>query len=679
MTSQWTPSARLRVDPYLNWYARQKMGKGPVDLVTWCLIRIELPAEGTKATLEALELGLKARRMPDDPVELGPTILVSNEENERVIKLNSLSTFDDLPAPVRQFYVYRPEFLVYNVGTFRKSPFFLILQAGPPIPDSVFSPKRTISRAPIFPPRLMEATNEVAIGIIDDGIGFVNERFQTIGKKTRVQRIWLQDIGQANMTNSVAVGSILTKQEIDAKMHAHKGSEQDFYAEHAGARYGGSEHKPLAFRRSHGTFCLDIAAGADPKQDVKERPIFAVQLPADVVADSSGASVASYVLQGVQQIISWADSYKPGIPLIINFSYGILAGPKDGSHQIERALKALVDARKAETIIVLAAGNSYNSRTSARLNIPAKSASAREWVILPDDGTPSFVEIWLDGDAALANTTSIAITLTPPGITVAEEFALDSGQDLLLIEGGEPIAGISVDHKLGASGNRTRVVLSIAATAGLDSLAISPHGRWTIGIHNRTDADLMARLYVQRDNTPAGYPRRGRQSHLDDPNAYEQDRSTGVYNDPRNSSIDTTDTLSAIATGPGMIVVGAAATTPRKQDFKTADYTASGPSRDRQAPDFSAFADIGAGRSGILASGTYSGSVLAMNGTSVSAPQIVRFLADQLGASAQIAAFGDLNAASPDFMAVTDPDHQKRLGPRVLKSNPTAMRDKLRY
>ena len=51
--------------------------------------------------------------------------------------------------------------------------------------------------------------------------------------------------------------------------------------------------------------------------------------------------MGSYVLQAVRLIMLWADRFgQDGVPLVINFSYGLLAGPKDGTQKIEQALFA---------------------------------------------------------------------------------------------------------------------------------------------------------------------------------------------------------------------------------------------------------------------------------------------------------------------------------------------------
>ncbi|MEP4196460.1 MAG: hypothetical protein ABJL99_12590 [Aliishimia sp.] len=94
-------------------------------------------------------------------------------------------------------------------------------------------------------------------------------------------------------------------------------------------------------------------------------------------------------------------------PLIINFSYGMQAGPKEGTSHFEKAIEALLDVRartcEAPARIVMLVGTDNLKRVNARAYI----GTAGEWLklkiqksvavpcrIIPDDLTPNFVDIW---------------------------------------------------------------------------------------------------------------------------------------------------------------------------------------------------------------------------------------------------------------------------------------------
>lgn len=673
MAYAWKTLAPLRLDPYLDWYARLAALAPPPAHEPWCLIRVILPERGTGAALKGVLAALLAGRMPDDPPGSDTTIAASGDEIRHIQQLADDTTQDFSAPAMREFYVYRPEALVHLDGGFRPSAYFTILHAGPPIAGKAFGMKAPASHQARR--AVAAGKGEVAIGIIDDGIGFANARFLDAEGRTRVKRIWLQDIGEPDGQGEAWVGRMLTDADIDALIARHGDDDRAIYAEVAGARQDNAGHKPLAFRRSHGTFCLDVAAGGDPGAGPSNRPIFAVQLPAGAVADASGSTVGAYILQGVRQIIRWADAHHPQMPLVINLSYGLLAGPKDGTHEIERALAAMLDLRRARggpTEMVLAAGNSFSTRTKAAFELAQGERTAIDWVILPDDGTVNFAELWFDTPTGAADWSKATVTLSPPGGGKGQTITLAETQGRVLHAGAVPVAMMSARTGLGLAGKRVRVVLAVGATSFRKECcpAAAPHGRWRITVANDLAGSLDARFYVQRDNTPAGYPERGRQSRFDHPSGYGRRRATGNYTDAGTGPLAETDTLSAIATGKGLVVAGAAATVPVPGGFAAAHYTASGPSKGRKQLDFSAFADIGIKNSGILATGTFSGSVVAMNGTSVAAPQVVRMLADRLGGVSMNAAPGMIKVPAA---------LRAQLGQSLLRPDFRAMRDSRRY
>jgi hypothetical protein len=94
-------------------------------------------------------------------------------------------------------------------------------------------------------------------------------------------------------------------------------------------------------------------------------------------------------------------------------------------------------------------------------------------------------------------------------------------------------------------------------------------------------------------------------------------------------------TINAIATGKQPIVIGGL----RRSDWNPAPYSSSGPvvnyppGRGLQTPDgpeaLSVSEDTPYHR-GVLAAGSRSGSCIAMHGTSVAAPQVARWVAEEL-------------------------------------------------
>ena len=368
-----------------------------------------------------------------------------------------------------------------------------------------------------------------------------------------------------------------------------------------------------------------------------------------------------------------ADQERP-VPLVINFSYGVLAGPKDGTQQLERSLAELIDFRncKVPTRLVMPAGNSYRTRAAARFALDDAEPKTLEWVVLPDDGAANFLEIWLDGGAGEQGSSPVEVSLTPQDHEIDEVIRPEQGVGYELIIDGRPVAGVYYQP----DGSRARVLLAINPTVrNDDGRDLAPAGRWKLSIRNLTEGTITAHLYAQRDDTPFGYPRRGRQSYLDHAGAYERDDKTGDYRYQKpGCPIIYEETLSAIATSPTdkpnhTIVVGAA---EASECCPPADYTSSGPTKLRRGPDCSAIADEGDAHWGVLAAGTFSGSVVAMRGTSVAAPQVVRQIADDLEAI-PASAYGTTGAvpaaaSGPPPNSIRVPDgNQPRLGPYVVR------------
>jgi hypothetical protein len=273
----------------------------------------------------------------------------------------------------------------------------------------------------------------------------------------------------------------------------------------------------------------------------------------------------------------------------------------------------------------MSAGNSYDDRMVATMTLESGASRTLDWMLQPDDMTPSFVEIWLDGVGA-TDACPVKVTLTPPSGPAGPDTMPAPGEGRMLSDGCMPICALYYDPpaRTGAEG-RARVFLAVNPTKSWEAgRPLAPCGRWTISLTNTAANPLTARLYIQRDDTPAGFRRKGRQSYFDHAAAYQRDCQTGDYTalDP-SGPITHAGTLSALASDASIVVVGAVDDCPSP---RPARYTSSGPTPARTGPDFCAVTEEGPSFPGILAAGSASGSVVAMSGTSVAAPQIARAL-----------------------------------------------------
>jgi hypothetical protein len=99
---------------------------------------------------------------------------------------------------------------------------------------------------------------------------------------------------------------------------------------------------------------MDLACGYDQgtsptgRGGLEHRPIVCVQLPTITVADTSGLGLERYMLDGLHYILDRADRIAVSrgcdpLPVVVNFSSGVLAGPHDGSHPIEAAIDETIE------------------------------------------------------------------------------------------------------------------------------------------------------------------------------------------------------------------------------------------------------------------------------------------------------------------------------------------------
>ena len=178
-------------------------------------------------------------------------------------------------------------------------------------------------------------------------------------------------------------------------------------------------------------------------------------------------------------------------------------------------------------------------------------------------------------------------------------------------------------------------VAPTAPTIPLDiSQATVASGIWTVTVTNQGGTATEVDAYIQRDETPRGYRSRGRQSYFEDTEytAHHNGRPCDFDTDaPVVSVVKRRGTLSDSATGERSIVVGSY----RRSDNTPARYTAQGPvatgaNRIARSPNLLAPSDDSIACAGVLAAGTCSGSRVPMRGTSAAAPQMARWIADQL-------------------------------------------------
>jgi len=499
---------------------------------------------------------------------------------------------------------------------------------------------------PVQPPPV-QLPRKVITAIIDDGLAFANERFRLADGTTRVEYVWNQD-GPLYPPPGFGYGlesqkgdtSLLDGIDTNIALCSRTGllDEDQFYQRMGHLSFAQPGHKPIAWRSAHGTHVMDIAVGHPRASAPTERPIMCVQLPGAVTADTSGGTLFSYVNDAIFYILARAGT----TPVVVNLSYGNTAGPHDGSSDFEVAIDAYIQAREAVNAplaVVLPSGNFRLQRGHAQLNLRKGDEKRLKWRILPDDATPSHVEIWLPPWSGSGPKPAVEVKLTPPGGPESPLPLKEGDPSWEWAPNGQVLCQMTyVNASL--TGHRGMILISVVATATHDpNVQVAPFGTWRISLKNVGESRIDdIRAWVRRDDTPYGYPRRGRQSRFDHSTYRRFDERTGreIEEDPPGAHrIRRDGTISALATGTRTVVV----TGMRRDRWRPSKYSAGGPvvkppgrgTPLPNGPDVTAVSnDSTSLYNGLLASGSRSSSIVAFNGTSVAAPQITRWIAEQM-------------------------------------------------
>lgn len=483
-------------------------------------------------------------------------------------------------------------------------------------------------------PAPSEMASRVVVGIIDDAIAFAHARFRTIdsmgAQRTRFRGFWQQDVSLVSRPLSpFGTGWMLESREIDELLQRYtlaSGSiDEDALYRHIG-------HQGVGRRRTHGTHVLDLAAGCDPREVGVDTPgLVGVQLPSQVTRDTSGGTLTPYVFAGLIYIVLQARKDKDSLlPVVVNLSYGLSHGPHDGSTLLERAIDSMIVLLDSAgpLRVVLPAGNGFLNRGHARLVVASGAPERLTWRVLPDDRTPSFLEVWLPSQSRDPATSGVRVRVTPPG-RASSPWVRPGGRATLETTAG-PAATINYDP-LVPRASRARILIDLAPTHSDDrTVPRSPSGNWIVELENN-GPPVSVDAWIWRDDTPLGFRVRGRQSRFDDPGyeLYQNPGGAPVVTD-NASLIKRAGAFNGLATGQHPIVAGGALDSAKT----VARYSGSGPTCSplRAGPDVIAACDDSPALPGVQASGSRTGSRVLMNGTSTAAPQVTRWIAANLAA-----------------------------------------------
>jgi hypothetical protein len=256
------------------------------------------------------------------------------------------------------------------------------------------------------------------------------------------------------------------------------------------------------------------------------------------------------------------------------------------------------------------------------LSLAAGKGAEMKWRLLPDCRTPSFLEIWLaPGSPAKA----LEVTVSPPGgdsrvIAEGEAYTWKPGSDVLC-------TGVYLERVANGEGRMILLAAGPTQSTTHPGRDLAPAGLWTVKVRNLTTRRIEVDAWIQRNEAVFGGLPYGRQSRFEDPD-YEKLDENGRAQEKDNSRsyVRRHATINAIATGQRSIVVGGF----RREDGVAALYSGVGSAT--RDPDAMAASDDTLAMHGVRAAGTRSGSTFAMNGTSVAAPQVARWIAADMAA-----------------------------------------------
>ncbi len=488
------------------------------------------------------------------------------------------------------------------------------------------------------------------LAVIDDGIGFLNERFQVShggGYKTRFEAIWLQSLRRDRSGLSpVHFGRVLERAEIDGLVN--RPDEHNVYREINETLFDRDTLRMSEQAQSHGTHIMDLAGGTDPHfgdSTMLNLPLLAVQLPPEIVDDTSGTHMVSHILQALRWILVKALDMQAA-HVVVNLSFGILAGAKDGNsffaNQVRFTLRlaALLGVRMD---LVVPFGNDFENRQVAKVTVSGDSVESLNMVLKPDDRAPSYVEIRSEDGMGSGN---ILPGLIAPDGTVFAPRSVAPGSHRDIRHRGRVVARIyNIPRRFGRPPNLT---LAFAPTRpvldddlpqnGTGPLAMT--GSWQITLQAPPGTGADIRLEIQRGDTAPGYRERGRQAHLEDPEAgccaYADQPPVNPVNDKsyRNMTVhdrvttEGTNSAYTVVTGvDGLFhTVGGAFLGKGETSAVAAQYASFNLRPGRGEPTGGAVSDTNRARPGLRASGVLSGSTARYAGSSAAAAVYSRSL-----------------------------------------------------
>ncbi len=676
---QWSAKLGLCLDPYLVW----------ADITRFTGLQAAMVRSGMVAAnasvpiafelvsgLSAKSLGQKVKALglavPWVPVLLGPRF------GTITVPIAFLRT---LLSPLGQSFVRR---------------FELGLPTKAPNNAALYSQLLTgsVSKSQ---PGLKGAAKRLYAAVIDDGCAFAHEAFLVDPKvswpASRIERLWFQEDKDPIDPNTLGytaqnLQKWFLKPAVTGKVldegRAYRLMRDHLRNARKNPELARAWERQMRTPATHGTHILDVMAGApnplassryrygEPNDAAAKAPILFVQLPRAAVADTSGASMNCNVLEALAFV---ASVVKAPNEVVVNLSYGALAGPHDGTSLLEEAVDHFLNRNPHVKALTLPAGNGYDSSTHARLRATRDGRwHEMNFRVLPGDPTDTFIELWYAPTAdATPGRAVLEFEVIAPDGTRSGPVAL--GQGLQWGNTGQlPVAAlVHLERPTAGGGKKHMALLAIAPTQpNKAQRRLAPHGDWRLRVRNRGGYACVVDAWIERDDSAFGSGRaRGQARFLSEGHSPARGMAHAA-----TFPIERQMSLNSFAHGLGPKVaggyslrsVGGSALDPRQS---LARYSASGPGRKGEwsGPDVCAPCEERPGV-GILAAGTRSVQPVYLDGTSVASAALGRQCINAGDRPLPCPDEDDLNPVRPHPDGIAYPDPVYRRGRGRLKPMP---------
>ncbi len=498
----------------------------------------------------------------------------------------------------------------------------------------------------------------VVLAVIDDGCAFAHQRLLD-STGTRVVAIWNQstfddvfDSSRWGRPCGFKYGGVIYKADLDFIMFTTDGGglpnpniEVDELACYQRYWKKGKRNRGMQGRESHGAAITMIAAGSSTKFNdfAGKAPVVFVDLPLEQVEISSGRWMAVNGLDAMRFIEATArDSYRgskgeANVPLVINLSSGSSAGPHDGTSMLECAMDELLE-NDDNLAITLAAGNSRLAESHVSKTVSARGNSVIEFFVPHSKLWETYVELWLPAGTKaksdVLNRVQFVLHSPDGGSTAPVSLSpeVNSSADFIKSKTSEIVAGIQFSRTVVQSLGRSMVLVAIAATNNHPRYVHAAAGAWRVEITNKNKIPVTVDAWIERDEVVFG-ARRPQLARFFDSEASDS-HVTDWAESPADTAVKRSGTFSNIASGQQKSVQRTFAVGAGTGDYESgfASPYSGAPMDGRPSPSFVATADRGPARPGILVNGNYRGALRHINGTSVTAPLVARWIANEMAA-----------------------------------------------